>query len=111
DMAKPGAQDYYDAYIGLLASWEVDFIKADDITGHPEEIKAVEEAIKKTGRKILLSLSPGGDSKTEFMNVYKEATMLRITGDVWDNQKSIDKVFDAWKKWNAYSGTGTWLDM
>jgi len=111
DMNKPGAQEYYNSYINLLASWGVDYIKADDITAHPQEINAVEKAIDKTGRKIVLSLSPGGDSKTEFIDDYKTATLLRITGDVWDNEKSINKVFDAWKNWNAYANEGLWLDM
>jgi hypothetical protein len=111
NMNNPGAQEYYDSYIAMLINWGIDFIKADDITGHPDEIKAVESAITKTGKNIVLSLSPGGDSKTEYINVYNQASMLRITGDVWDNQKGIDKVFDAWKKWNAISRKDLWLDM
>ncbi len=61
DMDKPGGQDYYDSILKLYAGWGVDFIKADDIArpAHREEIAALHQAIQKTGRPIVLSLSPG----------------------------------------------------
>lgn len=111
NMAKPGAQAYYDSYIGQLISWGVDFIKADDITAHPEEVQAVKEAIRKTGKPVVLSLSPGGDSKTENVAAYNEANMLRVTSDVWDNQRGFAQAFDAWKKWADISERKFWLDM
>lgn len=111
DMSKPGAQEYYDAYIAQLAGWGVDFIKADDICGFPREIDAVVQAIRKTGRNITLSLSPGGDSKPEYFSTYKNADMLRVTKDVWDDQIGIDRVFTAWKLWNGVDHNGFWLDM
>lgn len=111
NMSKPGAQAYYDSYIGQIIGWGVDFIKADDITAHPEEVQAVKEAIRKTGKHIVLSLSPGGDSKTENVAAYNEANMLRVTNDVWDNQKGFAQAFDAWKKWSPISERKFWLDM
>lgn len=111
DMTKPGAQQYYDSYIMQLVSWGVDFIKADDITGHPQEIDAVINAIHKTNKNVILSLSPGSDSKTEYFGTYKKADMLRVTRDVWDDQVGIDRVFDAWKLWKSVDHTGFWLDM
>ena len=59
---KPGSQAYYDSIAELYASWGVDFIKADDMGSHlyqPAEIKALALAIRKTGRPMLLSISPG----------------------------------------------------
>jgi hypothetical protein len=50
DMAKPGAQAYYDSIVELLASWGVDFIKYDDIMGKPPEVEAVANAIERCGR-------------------------------------------------------------
>ena len=49
------------ASLKLYAGWGVDFIKADDIArpAHREEIAALHRAIRKTGRPIVLSLSPG----------------------------------------------------
>lgn len=111
DMNKPGAQAYYDSYVSLLVSWGVNFIKADDITNHPDEIEAIQLAIQKTGKTILLSLSAGGNSNPEYMDSYKTSTMLRITNDAWDNQKSINSGFDGWKKWNDVSFDSLWQDM
>lgn len=111
DMSKPGAQAYYNSYVSLLASWGVNFIKADDMTAYPDEIAAIQLAIQKTGKTILLSLSPGGDSNPEYMDSYKRATMLRITADAWDNQKSINRVFDAWQTWRDISFDSLWQDM
>jgi hypothetical protein len=32
DMSKPGAQEYYDSVFALIASWDVDFVKVDDLS-------------------------------------------------------------------------------
>lgn len=111
DMSKPGAQEYYDSYIGQLIDWGVDFIKADDITGHPAEIDAIMGAITKKGKKVILSLSPGEGAAIENTPTYNKATMLRVTKDIWDNSVSIDRSFAAWKKWNKVEDRKFWLDM
>lgn len=111
NMTKPGAQEYYDSYIALIVSWGVDFIKADDITGYPAEILAVKAAINKTGKDVVLSLSPGGDSKPENTATYNTAGLLRITNDIWDNQVGFSRAFEAWKLWSSVSDVKFWLDM
>jgi len=111
-MNRPGAQEYYDSYIGLLIDWGVDFIKADDMTAHPAEIAAVVKAIEKKKKPVVLSLSPGEGSDSKNAAVYNKATMLRITRDIWDNEMSIHRAFDAWKKWSeALHGRTFLLDM
>jgi hypothetical protein len=37
--------------------------------------------------------------------------MLRVTPDVWDEQKYIDLCFDAWRKWQGKEQPGFWIDM
>ena len=112
DMSKPGAQEYYDGWIQLLADWGIDFIKADDIVTYPDEIAAVQKAIKKCGRPITLSLSPGGRVMGDKIGIYANADMLRVTGDVWDEQDDIDKCFDSWLTWQYVPvREGFWLDM
>ena len=61
DMSKPGGQAYYDSIARLYASWGLDFIKADDMSQpfHEAEIHGLSLALRKTGRPIVLSLSPG----------------------------------------------------
>lgn len=111
DMSKPGAQEYYNSLIDKLASWGVDFLKVDDIVEEPKEFLAVVKAIENGGHKITLSLSPGDAHSITDLAYYKKTNMLRITGDVWDNQKSIDKGFKFWEEYAGKEGNGFWLDL
>ena len=78
---------------------------------HPDEVEAVAKAIARTGRPILLSLSPGGKVDPEAIDFFKMGNMLRVTPDVWDEQKYIDLCFDAWRKWEGKEQPGFWIDM
>lgn len=111
DMSKPGAQEYLDNLVSTFAEWGVDFIKVDDITHHPEEILGYVKAIQNSGRPMVLSLSPGGQQDKEYLDIYRQAHMLRITKDIWDDSISIVRSFRAWKEWNEYSEPGFWPDL
>jgi hypothetical protein len=111
DMSKPGAQDFYNSLINQMAEWGVDFIKYDDLVPFPEEIKGVAEAIDQCGRPIVYSLSPGGSVDPEHLDAFKTAQMLRVTPDIWDEQKGIDQCFTAWRKWQGKEESGFWIDM
>ncbi|MBN2610569.1 MAG: glycoside hydrolase family 27 protein [Bacteroidales bacterium] len=111
NMDKPGAQEYYNSVVELLADWGVDFIKYDDIVHKPREINAVADAIEKTGKKIVLSISPGDDINPEFYKTYQRADMIRISRDVWDLQEDIDISFERWEHIKPYADKGFWLDM
>jgi len=111
DMARPGAQAYYDSLVALLSSWGVDFIKADDITGFPAEIIAVADAIAKCGRPIMLSLSHGGEADPQLLPVYRRADMVRITKDIWDDHESIERSYNSWQHWQPHTEPGFWPDL
>jgi len=111
NMDKPGAQEYYNSVVELVAGWGVDFIKYDDIVHKPREIEAVIQAIKKSGRDIVLSISPGDDINPEYIETYKKADMVRISRDIWDLDKDIQITFERWEKMQRFSGLGFWLDM
>lgn len=111
DMSKPGAQEFYNSLVNQLAAWGVDFIKYDDIVPYPKEVEAVTKAIGQSGRPMVLSLSPGNTVKEDAIDFYKKAHMLRVTSDIWDDQKGIDKCFSAWKKWQGNEQPGFWIDM
>jgi alpha-galactosidase len=96
----------------LLAEWEVDFLKYDEIERFPRDIEAVAKAIQQCGRKIVHSISPGDWADTKLIDLYKRTSnLLRITGDVWDRQESIDKCFRRWEEFQDYGGDGFWLDL
>jgi alpha-galactosidase len=80
-------QAYYDSMLKLYASWGLDYIKVDCISDHPyrpTEIRQIAEAIRKTGRTIVLSLSPGPTALEHAAEIEKYAQMWRITDDHWD---------------------------
>lgn len=111
DMTKPGAQEYYDSVVQSLADLGVDFIKADDITQFPAEIRALTDAIDRIRPDIVLSLSPGNQTVRLNMETYRQASMLRITGDVWDERTDLDKCFKQWEHLENESSPDFWLDL
>lgn len=81
------AQAYYDSLARQYAEWNVDFIKIDCISDHPykgDEIRMFSQAIAKSGRQMVLSLSPGPTSIDKREEVSRYSQMWRISDDVWD---------------------------
>ena len=103
DMSKPGAQAYYDSIARLYASWGVDYVKADDMTRpiHEAEIHALRTALNKTGRPIVLSLSPGPAPVDPYQQLKADAQLWRISNDFWDRWKDIRAQFDLMKQWQG----------
>jgi len=86
--ASPAGQAHYDSIARLYASWGVDFLKVDCIASHPykhNEIRMISEALRKTGRPIVLSLSPGPAPLEKAAELARWAQMWRISNDVWDH--------------------------
>jgi hypothetical protein len=114
DVTRPGAQAYYDSIVELYASWGVDFIKADDMGSHlyqPAEIRALHRAIRKSGREIVLSISPGPAPVSEADFFAKYSQMWRISDDFWDDWKLLKKQFEYMREWAPFIGrAGTWPD-
>lgn len=112
DMTKSGAQDYYDSIARLYASWGVDFVKADDMSRpfRGAEIHALSVALKKTGRPIVLSLSPGPAQLDKYGDLEANAQMWRISNDFWDRWIDIKEQFDRAHRWENDSHPGGWPD-
>jgi len=114
DTTRPGAQAYYDSIVDLYASWGVDFIKADDMGSHlyqPAEIRALSLAIRKSGRPIVLSISPGPAPISEAAFFENYAQMWRISDDFWDDWRLLRRQFDLNRDWAPYVGRNdTWPD-
>ena len=114
DVSRPGGQAYYDAIAALYAAWGVDFVKADDMGDHkfqPAEIAALRRALDRTGRPIVLSISPGPAPLEQAAFFVDHAQMWRISDDFWDDWKLVRKQFDYTRDWAAHVGTRhTWPD-
>ncbi|WP_342644372.1 NPCBM/NEW2 domain-containing protein [Mucilaginibacter sp. CSA2-8R] len=105
---KPGAQEYYNSIFELYASWGLDFVKIDDLSSpiyFEGEVDMIRKAINRTGRKIVLSTSPGETPLAHASHVRANANMWRTVGDFWDSWEQLKEhfeVFDRWNKWRAY---------
>ncbi len=119
DATKPAGQTYYDSIVALYAKWGVDYIKADDMSWaanlapdhyHAPEIAALHRAIMKSGRPIVLSLSPGPTPVDEVVHLRENANLWRISGDFWDNWKSLKEQFALCRAWAPYIEANHWPD-
>jgi len=112
DMTKPGGQAYYDSIAKLYAQWGVDYIKADDMSSpyHGDEIAALSLAIRKSGRPMVLSLSPGPAPLEQAEDVKKHAQLWRISDDFWDDWKSLKVQFPLCRAWAPHTAPGHWPD-
>jgi alpha-galactosidase len=118
---NPAGQAWYDSLMKQYAAWGVDLIKVDCIGDHPyklSEIRQIRRAIDKTGRPIVLSLSPGPMNFIYADEVGHFANMWRISDDEWDVWSAGSKSFPQGVKdqflrfatWETYAKPGTWPD-
>lgn len=112
DMSREGAQEYYNSIFELYAEWGVDFVKVDDIARpyHRSEVEGVARAIEKSGRDMVLSLSPGAAPIQEAEHLSKWANMWRMTDDFWDSWEPLKNMFDYCREWFPYAGEGHFPD-
>ncbi len=115
-------QAYYDSIAKLYARWGVDFVKADCIADHPykaDEIRMLSTALRKTGRPIALSLSPGPTARDKAEEVARYAEMWRISDDFWDHwgpwpkhewSQGLLAQFATAAKWASFHDPGHWPD-
>lgn len=116
----PEGQAYYDSLIALYADWGVDFIKCDDICNtniYPtnpysarHEIEMLARAIDKSGRAIVLSLSPGPALIEQAWHYEAHANMWRITDDFWDNWNLLKDMFKRCELWQNHVAPGRYPD-
>ncbi len=113
-------QAYYDSIIELYASWGVDFIKCDDICNTNmyvnnfysarHEIEMLAKAIEKSGREIVLSLSPGPALIDKAWHYETYANMWRITDDFWDDWRLLKDMFRRCELWQSHVAEGCYPD-
>ncbi len=115
-------QAYYDSLAKLYAGWGVDFLKVDCIASHPykpDEIRMISQALRKTGRSIVLSLSPGPAPLDKAEELSRYAQMWRISNDVWDHwtsqpglawSQSVLGQFTTARQWVRIVSPGHWPD-
>jgi alpha-galactosidase len=113
----PAGQAWYDSIVQQYAAWGVDFIKADDmirnvapILYHQSEVDALKRAIDKSGRSIVLSLSPGEMLPASAADLAANANLWRMSNDFWDRPADLDHIFALAGTWQAVAAPGHWPD-
>jgi hypothetical protein len=112
-------QAWYDSLLRQYARWGVDFLKVDCIANNPykpKEIRQIGLAIERSGRNMVLSLSPGPTAIEHQAEVAGLSQMWRISNDIWDVWQGrgfpigIRNQFDNAARWAQYSRPGNWPD-
>ena len=112
-------QAWYDSLLRQYARWGVDFLKVDCIADHPYkagEIRQIALAIQRSGRDVVLSLSPGPTAVEHHTEVAGLAQMWRISDDIWDVWQGrgfpigIKNQFENAARWAQYTRPGNWPD-
>ena len=113
----PAGQAWYDSIFTQYATWGLDFVKVDDMVGgsyHKTETDAIHNSIVKTGRSILLSLSPGPMHTQDAADLNANANLWRQVNDFWDTNglSTITDEFNASYSWSTTTGItpGHWPD-
>ena len=73
---------------------------------HQVEIDAVRTAIDRSGRAIVLSLSPGATPLADAAHVDAHANLWRISDDFWDDWKLLKAQFERLDQWDTASRSG-----
>ena len=120
--ANAAGQAYYDSLAKMYAGWGLDFIKVDCISSpyKDDEVRMMSSALKKSGRPIVFSLSPGPTPLDKQEELVKYANMWRISNDVWDVWKHLEgkewtpqgvlDQFALTAAWAGHAKPGHWPD-
>lgn len=91
------------------AAWGVDYLKYDWFPNDPAHTEAMLNALRKSGRDIVYSLSNTGlyDLAPAYARL---ANAWRTTGDISDSWHSMSSRGFSQDRWAAYTGPGHWSD-
>lgn len=113
DHTHPAAQGWLDGLVAQLATWGVDYVKVDDVLApfHAADIAAWSRAIERSGREMVLSLSPGTGLSTAHLPVLRaHAQMWRVCDDLWDRWEDVHANFARLARWAPFQQPGGWAD-
>ncbi len=124
NYGKPGAQEYINSWVDMLAAWGVDYIKIDGMKdSNAADVKAWSEAIRQSGRPMVLDVTQGSFTHALAPTLMKYANQWEFAPDVecyscekggssypLTSWKDIEKRFNYVAEWQPYSGPGGFND-
>ncbi|HEV2468654.1 MAG TPA: glycoside hydrolase family 27 protein [Candidatus Sulfotelmatobacter sp.] len=83
DYSKPGAQEYTNSWVEMLAAWDIDYIKIDGMTNsNAADVKAWSDAIRQSGRPMVLDVTQGDFTTALAQTLMKYANQWEFAPDV-----------------------------
>ncbi|MGH9515864.1 MAG: glycoside hydrolase family 27 protein [Terriglobales bacterium] len=124
DYAKPGAQEYTNSWVEMLAAWGVDYIKIDGMTDiNAADVKAWSNAIRQSGRPMVLDVTQGHYTSALAPTLMKYANQWEFAPDVecygcekggssypLTSWADISNRFNYVAEWPPYAGPGGFND-
>ena len=124
DYNKPGAQEYTNSWVNMLAAWGVDYIKIDGMkNSNAADVKAWSNAIRQSGRPIVLDVTQGNLTIAIAPTLMKYANQWEFAPDVecyrcekggssypLTNWADVAKRFNYVAEWQPYAGPGAFND-
>jgi hypothetical protein len=124
NFSKPGAQEYINSWVDMLAGWGVDYIKIDGMTNsNAADVKAWSNAIRQSGRPMVLDVTQGRFTQVLAPTLMKYANQWEFPPDIecYDCEKggssypltiwaNVEKRFNYVAEWQRYAGPGGFND-
>jgi hypothetical protein len=124
DYSKPGAQEYTNSWVEMLVAWNIDYIKIDGMTdSNADDVKAWSNAIRQSGRPMVLDVTQGELTTAIAPTVMKYANQWEFAPDVecyhcekhgssypLTSWADIAKRFNYVAEWQPYAGPGAFND-
>ena len=121
---KPGAQEYTNSWVNMLAAWGVDYIKIDGMTdNNAADVKAWSNAIRQSGRPMILDVTQGDLTTAIAPTLMKYANQWEFAPDVecyhcekhhssypLTSWADVAKRFNYVAEWQPYAGPGAFND-
>jgi len=124
DYNKPGAQEYTNSWVDVLAALGVDYIKIDGMTdSNATDVKAWSNAIRQSGRPMVLDVTQGSYTSALAPTLMKYANQWEFAPDVecyrcekggssypLTSWADVANRFDYVAEWQPYAGAGGFND-
>lgn len=124
DYSKPGAQEFINSWVEMLAGWDIDYVKIDGMKdSNAPDVEAWSNAIRKSGRLIVLDVTQGSFTQALTPTLMKYADQWEFAPDIecykcenggssypLTSWRDIAKRFNFVADWQPYSGSGRFND-
>jgi hypothetical protein len=119
---KPGAAQYINSWADMLAGWGVDYIKMDGTRiGNAPDIKAWSNAIRQSGRPMVLDVTEGPPALAPTLIKYANQWLFAPDIECYRCEKGgssypltswahVEKRFNYVADWQPYAGPGGFTD-